>query len=114
MTSARLVPALALLALGGLLAACGSPAEPASGASASPSASTTRPTATVTRSDLVSSTTTACQLGHGETTPVEARGSGTVTALAAVGSTVGQGGLLYAVDTRPVVRLTGALPAWRD
>ncbi len=113
-TSARLVPALALLAVGGLLTACGSPAQPASGASASPSESASRPTATVTRSDLVSSTTIPCELGHGESTPVEARGSGTVTALAAVGSTVGQGGVLYAVDMRPVVRLTGALPAWRD
>ena len=31
-----------------------------------------------------------------------------------VGSTVADGQPLYAVDTRPVVRLTGAVPAWRD
>ncbi|GIG22802.1 peptidoglycan-binding protein [Cellulomonas chitinilytica] len=111
-TSVRLVPALALLAVGGLLTACGAPADPASGAS--PSASASRPTATVTRSDLVSSTTTQCELGHGATTPLEARDQGTLTALAAVGETVGQGGVLYAVDTRPVVRLTGAEPAWRQ
>jgi len=108
----RTVPAPALLALVGLLAACGAPAGLAPGAV--PSASSTRPTATVARSDLTSSTTTACELGHGETTPLEARTEGTLTSLAAVGSTVGQGGVLYTVDTRPVVRLAGAVPAWRD
>jgi peptidoglycan hydrolase-like protein with peptidoglycan-binding domain len=112
MTGTRTVPALALLALAGLLAACGTPT--ASGSGASPSPSATRPTATVERSDLTSSTTTACELGHGESTPLEARAPGTLTALAAVGATVGEGQVLYAVDTRPVVRLTGAVPAWRD
>ena len=104
-------PAWAVPALLALLAACAGPASPASDP---PASSTTRDTATVARSDLVSSTTTACELGHGETTPVDARTQGTLTALAPVGSTVGQGQVLYAVDTRPVVRLTGAVPAWRD
>ena len=101
------IPALIVL-----LAACGSPAAPASDPSAS--ASSARSTATIERSDLVSSTTTACELGHGETTPLEARTGGTLTAMAPVGSTVSQGQVLYAVDTRPVVHLTGAVPAWRD
>ena len=39
---------------------------------------------------------------------------GTVTWLAPVGSTVARGQPVYAVDTRPVVRLPGAAPAWRD
>ncbi|WP_081681003.1 efflux RND transporter periplasmic adaptor subunit [Cellulomonas sp. URHD0024] len=102
----RAVPA----ALVALLAACGAPAAP----SADPSSSTPRATATVDRSDLVASTTTPCELGHGATTSIDARTQGTLTALAPAGSIVGQGQVLYVVDTRPVVRLTGTLPAWRD
>ncbi|WP_051639773.1 peptidoglycan-binding domain-containing protein [Cellulomonas sp. URHE0023] len=105
----RIVPALAVLALGALLAGCGAPADPGS----DPSPTATRSTSTVQRADLTSSTTTACELGHGTTTPLEARTQGTLTALADTGSTVGQGQMLYAVDTRPVVRLAGAEPAWR-
>ncbi|MGY4645855.1 peptidoglycan-binding protein [Cellulomonas sp. URHB0016] len=113
MTSrARIGPAVALVAIGGLLSACGAPDEPAAGAS--PSASTERPTVSVERTDLTSSITTSCALGHGESTPLQAATEGTLTALASAGSTVGEGQVLYAVDTRPVVRLTGTLPAWRD
>ena len=105
----RTFPAVVLLALAGLLGACGAPSDPAS----DPSPSSTRATATVARSDLTSHTTSACELGHGESTPLSARTDGTLTWLADVGSGIGQGQVLFAVDTRPVVRLAGAVPAWR-
>ena len=92
------------------LAACGAPpggADP----TASPPAWTTR---TVARTDLVSTATASGEVGHGATTSVAARTPGTVTWLAAVGSTVAAGQPVYAIDTRPVVRLAGAAPAWRD
>jgi hypothetical protein len=105
--------AVALVTVAALVAACGAATEPSA---TSPTASSTasRSTATVTRSDLVSSTTNACELGHGESTPIVARTQGTLTASAPVGSVVGQGDVLYALDTRPVVRLSGPVPAWRD
>ena len=46
--------------------------------------------------------------------PSPARVPGTLTWLAPVGSTVANGQPVYAVDARPVVRLPGAVPAWRD
>lgn len=92
------------------VAACGAPSggpEP----SASPAVWTTR---TVTRTDLVSTTTASGEVGHGTTTEVAARTSGTVTWLAPVGATVATGRPVLAIDARPVVRLPGAVPAWRD
>ena len=104
----RVVPALALA--GVLLTACGLPTAPA----AEPSASPTWTTRTVSRSDLTSTTTAGGELGHGTITPLEGRAAGTVTWLAPVGSVVGNGQMLFAIDTRPVVRLAGSVPAWRD
>ncbi|KQR16320.1 efflux RND transporter periplasmic adaptor subunit [Cellulomonas sp. Leaf334] len=92
------------------LAACGAPSD-AADPSATPAAFTTR---TVARSDLVSTTTTSGEVGHGTTTSLAARVPGTVTWLAPVGSTVATGQPVYAIDARPVVRLPGAAPAWRD
>ncbi|MBO3084236.1 peptidoglycan-binding protein [Cellulomonas fengjieae] len=54
------------------------------------------------------------EVDHGITTEVATPVPGTVTWLAPVGSTVGTGQPVYAVDARPVVRLPGASPAWRD
>jgi peptidoglycan hydrolase-like protein with peptidoglycan-binding domain len=41
-------------------------------------------------------------------------GSGTVTALARPGSVVRRGGVLYRVDTEPIVLMYGSRPAYRD
>jgi peptidoglycan hydrolase-like protein with peptidoglycan-binding domain len=41
-------------------------------------------------------------------------GSGTVTALPRPGSVVGRGGILYRVDTEPIVLMYGSRPAYRD
>ena len=92
------------------LAACGGPSG-AADPSASPPTWATR---SVTRGDLVSTVTASGEVGHGTTTSVVARMPGTVTWLAPAGSTVTAGQPVYAVDARPVVRLPGAVPAWRD
>jgi hypothetical protein len=41
-------------------------------------------------------------------------GSGTVTALARSGSIVTRGGVLYSVDTDPIILMYGSMPAYRD
>jgi peptidoglycan hydrolase-like protein with peptidoglycan-binding domain len=70
-------------------------------------------TATVTRQTLVDAHTADGELGYGPARTATGRLSGTVTALAATGSTVKRGRALYRVDDQPVVLLYGALPAYR-
>src|SRR5689334_8297335 len=70
--------------------------------------------ATITRGTLVEVANVAGTLGFGPEHPVESRLTGTVTALAAVGSTVVRGQALFRVDDRPVILLYGGLPAYRD
>jgi peptidoglycan hydrolase-like protein with peptidoglycan-binding domain len=53
------------------------------------------------------------ELAYGDTTSVTGRLAGTVTAVAASGSTVSRGEALYRVDDRPVVLLYGTMPAYR-
>ncbi|WFF01977.1 peptidoglycan-binding domain-containing protein [Micromonospora sp. WMMD964] len=77
-------------------------------------AGTTAPaTATVTRQTLADSETADGELGYGTTRTATAKLSGTVTALAATGSTVRRGKALYQVDNEEVVLLYGGLPAYR-
>ncbi|MET7951538.1 peptidoglycan-binding domain-containing protein [Micromonospora sp. NPDC005324] len=70
-------------------------------------------TAAVTRQTLADSETADGELGYGTTRTATAKLSGTVTALAAVGSTVRRGKPLYLVDNEEVVLLYGGLPAYR-
>ncbi|HEU4349422.1 MAG TPA: peptidoglycan-binding domain-containing protein [Actinoplanes sp.] len=70
-------------------------------------------TAQVARETLVDTQTHNGDLGYGETTALAARASGTVTALAAEGTTVTRGRALYRIDDDPVVLLYGKLPAYR-
>ncbi|MEV6492794.1 peptidoglycan-binding domain-containing protein [Actinoplanes sp. NPDC051633] len=70
-------------------------------------------TAKVTRGTLVDEETKTGDLGYGDTTALKGRSSGTVTGLAATGSTVTRGKALYRVDDDPVVLLYGKLPAYR-
>jgi peptidoglycan hydrolase-like protein with peptidoglycan-binding domain len=69
--------------------------------------------ATVERRDLVRRETLSGTLGYADSRPLTAGGGGTLTAIAAEGSTVRRGGVLYALDGRPVYLLEGAVPAWR-
>lgn len=70
-------------------------------------------TAKVTRQTLVDTQTQTGTLGYGGTRTVSAKLAGTLTALAATGSTIQRGNALYRVDDTPVVLLYGSLPAYR-
>lgn len=70
-------------------------------------------TADVTRETLVDRESHDGTLGHGETTKLATRGSGTVTWLPATGATIRRGAALYKVDNKPVPLLYGSLPAYR-
>jgi hypothetical protein len=70
-------------------------------------------TADVTRMTLVETKTLAGTLGYGAPVPVDAVGQGTLTWIAAVGSTVKRGDTLFRIDQRPVVSLYGSVPLYR-
>ncbi|UJP40187.1 peptidoglycan-binding protein [Cellulomonas palmilytica] len=109
---------LALVVVGAVASAAVGSA--ATFAGATPAADTPTPgstaayrTAPVVRGDLVTTTTVSGTVGFGATTDLVGRVAGTVTALPATGTVVAEGEPLYEVDARPVVRLDGAVPAWR-
>jgi hypothetical protein len=77
------------------------------------SAATPETTAEITRQTLVDRESHDGTLGHGDTTTVTARGSGTVTMLPASGTTLTRGKPIYRLDNKPVTLLYGALPAYR-
>lgn len=84
----------------------------------SSSASSDKPavadTADITKETLIDRESHDGTLGHGSTTTLAARGSGTVTWLPAAGTTIGRGKPLYKLDNKAVVLLYGSLPAYRD
>jgi hypothetical protein len=69
--------------------------------------------ATVTRTDLVTTQLTAATLVHGASPPVVNQLQGIYTALPPLSSTVMRGGVLYRVDDEPVVLMQGTIPVWR-
>lgn len=72
-------------------------------------------TGTVTKETLVDTTSKAGELDYGNTTTLNGgKLAGTLTSVAAPGSTVARGKPLYKVDNTPVLLLYGALPAYRD
>ncbi len=90
---------------GALLARGSAPAEP--------SAKLPPATAKVIRTTLVETKTVSGTLGYGDPVPISATGTGTLTWIAPVGSTVRRGTPLFKVDERPVVALYGSLPLYR-
>jgi peptidoglycan hydrolase-like protein with peptidoglycan-binding domain len=70
-------------------------------------------TATVTRQTLVDRQSEDGDLGYGDAVTLSARAAGTLTAMAASGTTVTRGKVLYRMDDQPVVLLYGSLPAYR-
>ena len=70
-------------------------------------------TAEITKETLVDRADHDGTLGHGDTTTISARGSGTVTTLPASGATVTRGKSIYRIDNKPVTLLYGSLPAYR-
>ena len=69
--------------------------------------------ATVTRTNLVTTTLTAGTLGYAPTSPVINQMTGTYTALPRPGAVIRPGQALYQVDHLPVVLMRGRVPAWR-
>jgi multidrug efflux system membrane fusion protein len=112
MKRSRIVAAAALTA-GAAAAAAVVVGLPDAEGGSPPESATPPATAEVTRGTLVDEETKTGDLGYGDTTAIKARGSGTVTGLAATGSTVTRGKSLYRVDDDPVVLLYGKLPAYR-
>ncbi|MGH3808746.1 MAG: peptidoglycan-binding domain-containing protein [Pseudonocardiaceae bacterium] len=70
-------------------------------------------TAEIVRTTLVETRTVPGTLGYGDPVPVSATGTGTLTWIAPVGSTVKQGEPLFRVNERPVVALYGPVPMYR-
>ncbi|MFC7546460.1 peptidoglycan-binding protein [Plantactinospora sp. GCM10030261] len=70
-------------------------------------------TATIVRTDLVDTLVIDGEIGYGTPRPLRNRLAGTVTSVAAEGSTVRRGDPLYAVDAEPVLLMLGAEPAYR-
>jgi HlyD family secretion protein/Putative peptidoglycan binding domain len=64
--------------------------------------------------DLVVTDEYEGELGFGETEAVTAGRSGVVTGVTPVGTTVGQGDVLFHLDLQPTVLLRGDVPAFRD
>ena len=106
---------LAALAVVGTTALSGCNVPGAEGAGSDdddPAATPT--TATVQRTDLTETLTESGQLEYGDPLDVGTLLSGTVTWTPAADSVVKEGEPLYRLDADPVLRLDGAVPAWRD
>lgn len=103
----------AVVLLGGAIVGSGLlTSEPAAGQLAANPAR--RPaTAPITRTRLVETRTEAGTLGYGDPVTVRARGTGTLTWIAAEGSIVMRGEPLFKIDELPVVALYGAVPMYR-
>jgi peptidoglycan hydrolase-like protein with peptidoglycan-binding domain len=70
-------------------------------------------TATVVRTNLVSTALTGGTLGYAAARPVVNLVTGIYTWLPRPGALVRAGGVLYRVDDSPVTLMAGAMPAWR-
>jgi peptidoglycan hydrolase-like protein with peptidoglycan-binding domain/multidrug resistance efflux pump len=103
-----LVVILAGGAVGSVLTLGSAAAQPAANPTALPPA-----TAQVTRTTLVETRTFDGTLGYVDPVPVSATGTGTLTWMAPVGSTVERGEPLFKVDGQPVVALYGSEPLYR-
>lgn len=73
-----------------------------------------RTTAQIERSSLSAGTTVSGQLGYGSASTVGGTGDAVVSALPTAGQIVAAGEVLYAVNGRPALVLTGDTPLWRD
>ncbi|MEV8624527.1 peptidoglycan-binding protein [Streptomyces sp. NPDC051079] len=94
---------------GAVVLGAGPEAAPAGGGRGLPPA-----TATVVRTDLVSSKTVDGRLDYAGRRPVKAAVPGTVTVAAEEGATVRQGQALYELDDKPVTLLYGPVPMFRE
>ena len=91
----------------GLLLSTSAAAQPAANPALPPAS------APITRTTLVETRTEAGTLGYANPISVRALGTGTLTWMAAAGSTVARGEPLFKIDERPVVALYGTVPIYR-
>lgn len=85
-----------------------------SGASAAEDPAPDLSTVRVTAGDMVSETKVPGAVAYAKTGEIAAGRGGVLTEVPAPGAPLSPGAVLYRLDTRPVVLLSGALPAWRD
>jgi multidrug efflux pump subunit AcrA (membrane-fusion protein) len=99
----------------GAAALCGAAVTIALRGTPAPAAPSAPPlgTASVVRTDLTNSVLTQGTLGYAPSPPVVNQIPGIYTDVLAPGSVVQPGQVLYRVDDRPVVLMTGTVPAWR-
>lgn len=107
-----IIAVLAVLMAGGVAARA---VLPWRGSAAESGTQTKLPPATadVTRTTLAETKTVTGTLGHGDPVPVDAVGEGTLTWIAAIGSTVQRGEPLFKIDQLPAVALYGTVPVYR-
>ena len=108
-----LIMGITVVLLGGTIVGAGLlPAEPAVG---QPAVNSALPPATapITRTTLIEARTESGTLGYGDPVSVRALGTGTLTWIAAAGSTVARGEPLFKINQAPVVALYGAVPIYR-
>lgn len=108
-----LIMGTAVVLLGGAIVGSGLlTAEPAAG---QPATNPALPPASapITRTTLVETRTELGTLGYGDPVSARALGTGTLTWIAAEGSTVMRGEPLFKIDEEPVVALYGAVPMYR-
>ncbi|MFB4277394.1 peptidoglycan-binding protein [Nonomuraea sp. MTCD27] len=70
-------------------------------------------TAEITKQTLVDRESHDGVLAHGDSTTISSRGSGTITALPAEGTTISRGKAIFRLDDKPVTLLYGSLPPYR-
>ncbi|WP_433828778.1 efflux RND transporter periplasmic adaptor subunit [Actinoplanes sp. CA-015351] len=104
----------AVLTAGAAAAAVFVAGLPEGEAGAQPESDLPAATADIRKETLVDKESHNGSLGYGDPVAVATRLNGTVTSLAAHGSTVKRGKPLYALDNDPVVLLYGKLPAYRN
>ena len=109
-----LIMGTAVVFLGGAIVGSGLlTSKPAAGQPTANPAALPPATAQITRTTLVETRTEAGTLGYGDPVPVRTAGTGTLTWLAAEGSTVMRGEPLFKADELPVVALYGSVPMYR-
>ena len=101
LAAAAVAGAVATVTVRGGPAASAAPAPPRVG------------TATVVRTNLVSTALTGATLGYAAARPVVNLVTGIYTWLPRPGALIRAGGVLYRVDDSPVTLMAGAVPAWR-
>jgi peptidoglycan hydrolase-like protein with peptidoglycan-binding domain len=107
-----IIAVLAVLVAGGVAARAVSPWR-GSATEADTQSRLPPATAAVTRTTLVETKTLTGTLGYGDPVPVDAAGEGTLTWIAAIGSTVKRGEPLFKIDQLPVIALYGPVPMYR-